>query len=66
MAAMPIIRPCSDPGCATLTMGELCLAHEHARLAEQPLRRRAIPYVALVAAAAGLLAAFAARARVPV
>lgn len=66
MAAMPLIRSCSEPGCTTLTMGELCLAHEHALLLEQPVRRRAVPYLALVAAAAGLLAAFAARARVPV
>ena len=25
---MPVVRECSHPGCTTLTMGELCLAHE--------------------------------------
>jgi hypothetical protein len=25
---MPMIRTCSAPGCVTLTMGDLCLAHE--------------------------------------
>ncbi len=25
---MAIVRPCSHPGCRTLTMGDLCIEHE--------------------------------------
>ena len=27
---MPIIQQCTDPDCPILTMGDLCLEHEHA------------------------------------
>jgi hypothetical protein len=27
---MPIIHQCTDPDCPILTMGDLCLEHEHA------------------------------------
>ncbi len=30
---MPIVRPCSYPGCETLTMGRRCLEHEAPRAA---------------------------------
>jgi hypothetical protein len=61
---VPIVRPCSIPGCATLTMGEHCLAHELAN--ETPVARsRRIASAALVAALAACAAAFLARARLP-
>lgn len=28
---MPVVHPCSEPGCGTLTMGTLCLEHEQTR-----------------------------------
>src|ERR687887_505703 len=60
---MPLVRPCSEPGCATLTMGGRCLEHE--LLAARRWRRRAVvlskrlraPAVAVgIAACAGLIA----------
>jgi hypothetical protein len=27
---MPIVNPCSHPGCSTLSIGELCVEHEPA------------------------------------
>lgn len=45
----PLLRTCQHPGCATLTMGELCLRHE------QPVTRtfpRGRPYVPSEAARA--------------
>lgn len=59
---MPIVSPCSAPGCSTLTIGEYCLAHEHPpEAAQRP--GRGVALAALAAALAGLVAAFLARAR---
>jgi len=54
---MPVVHPCSEPGCSTLTMGDLCLEHE--QLAQERLARRMLalsrrfraPAVALAVAA---------------
>jgi hypothetical protein len=64
---MPLVRPCSELGCATLTMGERCLEHEH--LAAQRWRSRAwvlskrlkAPAVAVGIATAAVLAGRASR-----
>ena len=36
---MPIIHQCTDPDCPILTMGDLCLDHEHAAPVAQPNSR---------------------------
>jgi hypothetical protein len=64
---MPLVRPCSEPGCATLTMGERCLEHEH--LAARRWHSRAVafsrrfkaPAVGLGIATAAVLAGRASR-----
>jgi hypothetical protein len=61
---VPLVHPCSEPGCVTLTMGEHCLAHELARVAPVERSRR-LASAALVAALAAFAAAFVARARLP-
>jgi hypothetical protein len=35
---MSLVRPCSEPGCSTLTIGDLCLEHE--QLAQERPGRR--------------------------
>src|SRR6058998_83934 len=52
-APMPLVQPCSKPGCSTLTMGDLCL--EHDQLAQERLAQR---LVALSRATAGALKRF--------
>src|SRR5438876_7784059 len=37
-APMPLVQPCSEPGCSTLTIGDLCLEHE--QLAQERLAQR--------------------------
>jgi hypothetical protein len=64
---MPLVRPCSEPGCSTLTMGDRCVEHELAaarrwrargvRLA----RRLRAPAVAVGIAVAGVVAGRAVR-----
>jgi len=62
---MPMLRTCSAPGCTTLTLSELCLAHEPLRpaaatadLASPHAGTGVLPVVvtAVAAAGAGLLA----------
>lgn len=60
---VPLVHPCSEPGCSTLTMGHLCLEHEGTRAESAPTRSRRVVSAALVGAIAGLVAAFLARAR---
>lgn len=65
MRAVPLVHPCSEPGCATLTMGPRCLAHE--LTGDTPVgRSRRVASAALLAALAGFAAAFLARARLSV
>lgn len=58
---MPMVQPCIQPGCSTLTMGELCLEHERQagmapHAAARPLLHRLATAGALVAiATAGAL-----------
>jgi hypothetical protein len=57
---MPIVHPCAEVGCATLTMGERCLEHE--QLAAERLRPRigkASRWFRAPAVAAGIAAAAA-------
>jgi hypothetical protein len=64
---MPLVHPCSEPGCSTLTMGDLCL--EHDQLAQKRLARRVLalskrfraPAVALAFAAVAALVGRASR-----
>ena len=62
---MPLVHPCAEHGCTTLTMGERCLEHEQlAARRRRPhmskvSRRFRAPFVAVGIAAA---AAFAGRA----
>ncbi len=56
---MPLVQECSAPGCTTLTMGRLCVEHEHP--ASRP--KRSLVTAAAAAALAGFVAAFLARAR---
>jgi hypothetical protein len=66
-APMPLVQPCSEPGCSTLTMGDLCL--EHDQLAQERLARRTValakrfraPAVALAVAAVAALVGRASR-----
>jgi hypothetical protein len=59
---MPLVQPCSEPGCSTLTMGDLCLEHEQ-RAQERPAKRmvalskrfRAPAFTLAVAAVAALV-----------
>jgi hypothetical protein len=37
---MPLVQPCSKPGCSTLTIGDLCLEHE--QLAQERLTKRIV------------------------
>jgi hypothetical protein len=60
---MPLVHPCSRPGCSILTMGAYCVDHEGA--APHESARHPLAVAALAAAVAALLAAFLARARVP-
>jgi len=65
---MPLVHPCAEPGCATLTMGNRCLEHE--QLAARRLRMRLAkisrrlrsPAIAVGIAAAAALAGRASRA----
>ena len=36
---VPIIQQCTDPDCPILTMGDLCLDHEHAARVAHPNAR---------------------------
>lgn len=63
---MPLIRPCCEPDCTTLTMGERCLAHELAGPVPAVTRVSGVASAALLAALAGLLAAALARVRLSV
>jgi hypothetical protein len=64
---MPLVQPCSEPGCSTLTMGDLCL--EHDLLAQERLAKRMValsrrfraPAVALAVAAVAALVGRASR-----
>ena len=64
---MPLVQPCSKPGCSTLTMGDLCL--EHDQLAQERLAQRLValsrrfraPAVALAVAAVAVLVGRASR-----
>jgi hypothetical protein len=64
---MPLVHPCSEPGCSTLTMGDRCL--EHDQLAQKRLARRVLalskrfraPAVALAVAAVAALVGRASR-----
>ena len=66
-APMPLVQPCSEPGCSTLTMGDLCLQHE--QLAQERLAKRMLalskrfraPAVALAVAAVAALVGRASR-----
>jgi hypothetical protein len=64
---MPLVQPCSEPGCSTLTMGDLCLEHEQIareRLAKRMLalsKRFRTPAVALAVAAVAALVGRASR-----
>jgi hypothetical protein len=62
---VPIVHPCSARECSTLTMGRFCIEHEAPALEAAPARSRTVAFAALVVAAAGFVAAFAARARLP-
>jgi hypothetical protein len=65
MGRMPIVHPCSAAGCTTLTMGELCLEHEHVAATQvESQGRGSVARAALIGLAAGLAAALLARARV--
>jgi hypothetical protein len=46
---MAMLRVCGHPGCATLTLGALCVEHEV--LLERPVRRRRERVVPALAAA---------------
>ena len=64
---MPLVHPCSEPGCSTLTMGDLCFEHE--QLAKERLAKRMLalskrfraPAVALAVAALAALVGRASR-----
>ena len=64
---MPLVRPCAETGCSTLTMGNRCLEHE--QLAAKRLRTRVgkvsrrfrAPAIAVGIAAAAALAGRASR-----
>src|SRR5882724_7670510 len=64
---MPLVHPCSEPGCSTLTIGDLCLEHE--QLAEERLTKRIValarrfraPAFALAVAAVAALVGRASR-----
>jgi hypothetical protein len=60
-----MVHPCTAPECGTLTMGDFCVEHEPATVEPKPTRSRTVAFAALVVAAAGFVAAFAARARLP-
>jgi hypothetical protein len=65
---MPLVHPCSEPGCSTLTIGDFCLEHE--QLAQERLARRMValsrrfraPAAALAVAAVAAVAALVGRA----
>jgi hypothetical protein len=42
---VPMVHPCSHPGCETLTMGSLCLEHEREPTLRKRLQR-ALPRIA--------------------
>jgi hypothetical protein len=64
---MPLVHPCSEPGCSTLTIGDLCLEHE--QRAQERLTRRMValskrfraPAAALAVAAVAALVGRASR-----
>jgi len=64
---MPLVEPCSEPGCSTLTMGDLCFEHE--QRAQKRLTKRIValskrfraPAVALGVAAVAALVGRASR-----
>ena len=64
---MPLVHPCSEPGCSTLTIGDLCLEHEqlaHERLAKRMValaKRFRAPAAGLVVAAVAALLGRASR-----
>jgi hypothetical protein len=64
---MPLVHPCAQPGCGTLTMGDRCLEHEllarkrlTTRIAARSKRFKA-PAIAVGIAAAAMLAGRASR-----
>ena len=58
---MPVVTPCSRPGCTTLTLGEFCLAHAQAPSREFPRGRPASFGTVGAAAARPLLDGWPAR-----
>jgi hypothetical protein len=66
-APMPLVQPCSEPGCSTLTIGDRCL--EHDQHAQERLARRMValakrfraPAAALAVAAVAALVGRASR-----
>jgi hypothetical protein len=65
MGRMPIVHACSAAGCTTLTMGELCLEHEHLAAAHAGSQGRgSVARAAAIGLAAGLAAALLARVRI--
>ena len=66
-AQMSLVHPCSEPGCSTLTIGDLCLEHE--QRAQERLTRRMVelsrrfraPAAALAVAAVAALVGRASR-----
>jgi hypothetical protein len=54
---MPLVHPCAAPGCATLTMGELCVEHELAADVRLPARARQLAPRLLTAGALAVAAA---------
>jgi hypothetical protein len=64
---MSLVHPCSEPGCSTLTMGDLCFEHEQRaqeRLAKRIValsRRFRAPAAALAVAAVAALVGRASR-----
>jgi hypothetical protein len=60
-----MVHPCSAPDCSTLTMGTLCVEHECTLPAAATARPHSVAFAALACAAAGLVAALVARARIP-
>jgi hypothetical protein len=60
-----MVHACSAPQCSTLTMGTFCVEHEAVAVEPPRVRSRTVAFAALVGASAGILAAFVARARLP-
>jgi len=54
---VPMVHPCTRPGCEMLTMGELCVEHERQRDSRARERLRRVLAAGAVVAAAALGAA---------